>query len=380
MGKPLSEQERHDRIRLARSENVGPVTFRDLLAEFGSAGAALNALPERVRQAGGKRPIRIASTNQVDKELKETGKHDVRIITVGEPDYPALLLQADPPPPLILVKGALHLASKDCIALVGSRSASGAGLRMAGDLSRALGEQGYVTVSGLARGIDATIHQKSLQTGTIAVVAGGIDVVYPEENRKLCEAIIEQGLIVSEMPMGTKPQGRHFPRRNRIISGLSRATIVVEAALRSGSLITARYALEQNRELMAVPGSPLDPRARGSNALLKQGAVLVETAEDVTNWLNQMPPPQFDEGADKMFSDAPRQPPELRDSDLNTLINLLGPTPLGEDDLIRLSGLPTQLVKAHLSSLELAGRIIREPGQRIAMIEEEWSVYEETGG
>ncbi len=366
----LSQQERFDRIRLARSDNVGPVTFRDLIAEFGSASLALAALPERVRQAGGKRTIKTASPAQIEKELKEAAKHGVRIITVGEADYPALLLQADPPPPLILVKGALHLATKECIALVGSRNASGAGLRMAGDLARALGENDYVTVSGLARGVDATIHKASLKTGTIAVVAGGIDIVYPEENRKLHEAIIEQGLIVSEMPLGTQPQGRHFPRRNRLISGLSRATIVVEAALRSGSLITARYALEQNRELMAVPGSPLDPRAKGSNALLKQGAVLVETAEDVTNWLDQMPPPQFNESMDAMFSDAPRKPTELRDRDLQTLIDLLGPTPLAEDELIRLSGLSAQLVKAHLSNLELAGRIIREPGQKVAMIEE----------
>lgn len=370
MGNPLSQQERRDRIRLARSENVGPVTFRDLMAEYGSATKVLDALPERVRQAGGKRPIKITSERQIDTELKETEKQGVRIITFGEPDYPRMLAEADPPPPLILTKGAIHLADQECIALVGSRSASGAGLRMAGDLASALGEQGYVTVSGLARGIDAMVHQMSLTSGTIAVVAGGIDIVYPEENRKLYDAIAAEGLLISEMPLGTKPQGRHFPRRNRIISGLSRATIVVEAALRSGSLITARYALEQNRELMAVPGSPLDPRARGSNALIKQGAVLVETAEDVTNWLNQMPPHQFDEGAMDLFGVAPETPTELNDQDLGIIINLLGPTPLGEDELIRLSGLSARTVKAHLSNLEIAGRLIREPGQKLAMIEE----------
>jgi DNA processing protein len=270
-----------DRLRLIRSENVGPVTFRDLLEQFGSATDALAALPDLARRGGRKRAIKIATAAKAKQEMSDAHNLGAHLLFVGEPEYPPLLAQSDPPPPVISAIGAHHLLAQPCLAIVGSRSASAAGLRMAADLSRDLGEAGFVISSGLARGIDAAAHRSTLTTGTIAVVAGGIDIIYPEENRGLYEEIREQGVLVSEMPPGTRPQGRHFPRRNRIIAGLARGVIVVEAALRSGSLITARFALEQNREVMVVPGSPLDPRARGGNRLIKQGAALVENVEDV---------------------------------------------------------------------------------------------------
>lgn len=370
MPRPLSNQERLDRLRLTRSENVGPVTYRDLLKQFGGAGEALAALPELARQGGRKRAIKIASPATADREFKQAEKLSAIILFVGEADYPLLLAQADPPPPTISVIGARHLLNQSCLAMVGSRSASAAGLRMATDLAHDLGVDGSTIVSGLARGIDAAAHKASLPTGTIAVVAGGLDIVYPAENQKLYDAIKEQGALVSEMPPGTKPQGRHFPRRNRIISGLSKGVIVVEAALRSGSLITARQALEQNREVMAVPGSPLDPRARGCNRLIKQGAALVENAEDVLNWMEQTPPPVFSEAEEIPYSSPQPSPMSPSDADRKQLISLLGPTGVEQDELIRLSGLPAQLVIALLLELDLAGRLVRDPGQRVSLLDE----------
>ena len=370
MPRPLSNQERLDRLRLTRSENVGPVTYRDLLKQFGSAGEALAALPELARQGGRKRAIKIASPATAEREFKQAEKLGAIILFVGEADYPLLLAQADPPPPTISVIGARHLLNQSCLAMVGSRSASAAGLRMATDLAHDLGASGCTIVSGLARGIDAAAHKASLPTGTIAVVAGGLDIVYPAENQKLYDAIKEQGALVSEMPPGTKPQGRHFPRRNRIISGLSKGVIVVEAALRSGSLITARLALEQNREVMAVPGSPLDPRARGGNRLIKQGAALVEDAEDVLNWMAQTPTPIFSEGEEIPYSSPKPSPLSPSDTDRKQLISLLGPTGVEQDELIRLSGLPTQLVIALLLELDIAGRLVRDTGQRVSLLDE----------
>ncbi|MCE8000296.1 MAG: DNA-protecting protein DprA [Rhodobiaceae bacterium] len=367
----LSEQERLDRLRLIRSENVGPVTFRDLLQQFGSAGDALDALPELAKRGGRKRAIKIASSTLAKQEMNEAHKLGAELLFVGEKAYPPLLSQADPPPPVIAALGALHLLEKPSLAIVGSRSASAAGLRMAATLSRDLGDAGYVITSGLARGIDAAAHKATLATGTIAVVAGGLDIVYPEENRDLYEKIKEQGVLVSEMPPGTRPQGRHFPRRNRIIAGLSQGVIVVEAALRSGSLITARFALEQNREVMVVPGSPLDPRAKGGNRLIKQGAALVESADDILNWLEQSPPPLFSEGAEMPYASPQAPPPEPSNSERQHLYSLLGPTPVEQDELIRLSGLPARTVIALLLEADLAGRLVRESGQRVSFLEEQ---------
>lgn len=370
MAPPLSDQERLDRLRLARSENVGPVTYRDLMNQFSSAGDALDALPDLARRGGRKRAIKIASEAQAAQEMKAARKIGARLLFADEADYPFLLAQTDPPPPVIAVIGALHLLNDSCIAMVGSRSASAAGLRLASDLARDLGAEGMPIVSGLARGIDAAAHRAALPTGTAAVVAGGIDIVYPEENRALYDQIGERGVLVSEMPPGTRPQGRHFPRRNRIIAGLSRGVIVVEAALRSGSLITARFALEQNREVMAVPGSPLDPRTRGGNRLIKQGAALVEDAEDVVNWLAQTPPPLFSEGDESPYSPPQAPPPAPTATDREKLLSLLGPTPIEQDEIIRLAGLPARTVIALLLELDLAGRLHRDTGQRVSLMEE----------
>lgn len=369
MPAPLSDQERLDRLRLIRSENVGPVTFRDLLEQFGTAGEALAALPDLAKRGGRKRAIKVASATQAKQEMNQAHILGAQMLFVGEKAYPPLLSQTDPPPPVIAALGALHLLEQPSLAIVGSRSASAAGLRMAADLSRDLGDAGFVIASGLARGIDAAAHKATLATGTIAVIAGGIDIVYPEENRALYEQIKEQGVLISEMPPGTRPQGRHFPRRNRIIAGLSRGVIVVEAALRSGSLITARFALEQNREVMVVPGSPLDPRANGGNRLIKQGAALVESAEDVLNWLEQSPPPLFSEGDEMPYASPPAPPPEPTRSEREHLFSLLGPTPVEQDELIRLSGLPARTVIALLLEIDLAGRLVRDNGQRVSLLE-----------
>ncbi len=367
----LSDQERLNRLRLARSENVGPVTYRDLMAQFGSAGEALEALPALAYRGGRKRSIKVATTALASREMQQARKLGATLLFVGEADYPYLLSQADPPPPVIAVAGALHLLSQPSLALVGSRNASAAGIRMTSDLAHDLGAEGFVIVSGLARGIDTAAHQAALSTGTIAVVAGGIDIVYPRENQALYDAIKEQGVLVSEMPPGIQPQGRHFPRRNRIISGLSRGVIIIEAALRSGSLITARLALEQNREVMAVPGSPLDPRARGANRLIKDGAALIEDARDVLAWLEQTPRPLFSEG-----EELPYEVPKTRlappsETDRNDLLSLLSPTPILQDELIRLSGLSAQIVIAILLELDLAGRLFRDTGQKVALLEQE---------
>ncbi len=365
----FSDQERLDRLRLIRSENVGPVTFRDLLDQFGTAGEALAALPDLAKRGGRKRTIKVATAAQAKQEWNEAHRLGAQLLFAGEQEYPPLLSQTDPPPPLIFAIGALHLTDKPCLAIVGSRSASAAGLRMATEISQDLGEAGFTIASGLARGIDAAAHKAALSTGTIAVIAGGVDIVYPEENRDLYEQIKEQGLLISEMPPGTRPQGRHFPRRNRIIAGLSRGVIVIEAALRSGSLITARFALEENREVMAVPGSPLDPRARGGNRLIKQGAALVESAEDILNWLEQTPPPLFSEGDEMPYASPAKPPPEPTRSERDSLLSLLGPTPVEQDELIRLSGLPARIVIALLLEIDLAGRLIRDNGQRVSLIE-----------
>ncbi|MBL4864278.1 MAG: DNA-protecting protein DprA [Rhodobiaceae bacterium] len=338
--------------------------------QFASAGDALSALPDLAHRGGRKRAIKIASVAQVTHEMNEAQKLGATLLFVGEPDYPYLLAQADPPPPMIAAIGALHLLGQPSLALVGSRNASAAGVRMATVLARDLGAKSFVIVSGLARGIDAAAHRAALTTGTVAVVAGGIDVVYPLENQALYDTIKERGVLVSEMPPGTKPQGRHFPRRNRIISGLSRGVIIIEAALRSGSLITARLALEQNREVMAVPGSPLDPRARGSNRLIKQGAALVEDAEDVLAWLEQAPRSLFLEGEEMLYKAPKAQAPTLSETDRRDLLSLLSPTPVEQDELIRLSGLSAQVVIAILLELDLAGRLFRDTGQRIALIEQ----------
>jgi DNA processing protein len=276
----LTDPERTDRLRLARTFSVGPVTFRRLLDRFHSAAEALRALPELARQAGAER-LRPPSRAEAEDEIASLARLGGRFLALGEPGYPEPLAAIEDAPPLLALRGDPALLCRPAIAVVGARNASAGGRRLAEELSRDLGATGLVVVSGLARGIDAAAHQGALASGTVAVFAGGLDEVYPPEHSELAEHILDQGgALLSEMPLGTEPQARHFPRRNRLVSGLSQGVLVIEAALKSGSLTTARFALEQGREVMAVPGSPLDPRCRGTNQLLREGAGLVETAAD----------------------------------------------------------------------------------------------------
>jgi len=364
----LTDDQRLDWLRLIRSENVGPRTFRMLLNHCGSAGAALKALPDLARRGGAARAVRICTRAEAEAELAAAAKMDVALVALGEDEYPAQLATIDDAPPLLAVRGNSAVLNHPMIAMVGSRNASAAGVKIAQQLARDLGAAGLVVVSGLARGIDAAAHRASVVTGTVAVLAGGHDRVYPPDHAPLLEALVANGAAVSEMPFGYEPRGRDFPRRNRLISGLAHGVIVVEAARKSGSLITSRMALEQNREVFAVPGSPLDPRAEGSNALLKQGAVMVTEAEDVLAVLRPIigdrPAPPLGEPLSEEGSQAPEASPDAR----ARVIGLLGPTPVTPDDLVRLSGTSTTTVQATLLELELAGRLKRQQGGRVALL------------
>ena len=379
-GKLLTFEQRRDWLRLIKSENVGPITFLKLINRFGGAGQALRALPELSQRGGLKRPIRICPEEDAERELEAAENIGAKFIALGEPDYPKLLRQTDGAPPLICGKGNFELLNRPSIAMVGSRNASAIGLKFARTLAGEFGKAGFVTVSGLARGIDTSVHEASLETGTIAVVAGGIDVVYPPENHELHHQLFEQGVVVTEMMPGVRPQARHFPRRNRLISGISRATLVIEAALRSGSLITARLASEQNREVFAVPGSPLDPRAGGTNKLIQNGAILVSSARDVIEVMHDIENHQIDQsdlfangGNRDGFSDVEdftsEAPEKFPDMDMQSqIISLLSPSPTHINDLARESGANIQSVHGVLLELELAGRLERHTGQRVSLI------------
>jgi DNA processing protein len=340
------------------------------LGRFGSAEAVLAALPEIARRGGRARPLAIASKAAAERELAALAAIGAKLIGWCEPHYPAALAAIEDAPPLIAVLGQPHLLERRAIAVVGARNASGNGRRFARDIALQLGQHGLVVVSGLARGIDAAAHEGSLPTGSIAVLAGGIDQVYPEENRALHEAIAERGVLMAEMPVGTEPQARHFPRRNRIISGCALGVLVVEAAQRSGSLITARYALDQGREVFAVPGSPLDPRCRGTNDLIRKGATLVESAEDIMAELAPHFATPLAERRREMFVGAPAGLPS--DDDLaaarQQVVNLLSPSPLAVDELVRQCHLSPAIVVTVLLELELAGRIERQPGNQVSLL------------
>ena len=348
---PLSDAERFARLRLARTDRVGPVAFSQLLQRFGTAVRAIDALPDLVRRSG-RDGYALPSVEHVEAELAAGERVGARLILLGDADYPDLLAAVDPPPPLLWTRGDNALLSRPCIGVVGARIASAGGQRIARGLSQQLGEAGHVVVSGLARGIDAAAHQGALPTGTVAVLGGGVDDIYPNENADLYRQIVEQGCIVSESPIGARAQARDFPRRNRIISGLSRGVIVVEAEIRSGSLITARLANEQGRDVFAVPGSPLDPRSKGPNELLRQGAILCEGLEDVERAFTPLrtlrEPP-----ADSPFDGAPAV---LDDALIEQVAALLSPTPTPRDELARALDLPIGLVAAALLELNLAGR------------------------
>jgi DNA processing protein len=367
----FSDADRLDWLRLIRSENVGPVTFRHLLRHYGSARKALEALPELARRARRDRPIRVHPASAAEKEIAALAKSGGRLIAAIEPDYPAPLYAIEDAPPLIAVKGDAGLLAKPAVALVGARDASANGRRIAETLAGEIGRGGFVVVSGLARGIDTAAHRGALATGTVAVLAGGLDVIYPPENDRLYAEIAERGALVAEQPFGAEPLARHFPRRNRIISGLSRAVVVVEAALRSGSLITARQALEQGRDVLAVPGSPLDPRCRGANNLIREGAGLVETAEDVFRALGTaLSAPSPDPAPAGLTESSPYRPMTADDADKarSLVFERLSPSPTAVDELVRQCQLSAALVATALLELELAGRIERHPGNRVARI------------
>jgi DNA processing protein len=364
----LNPQERLDWLRLIRSDNVGPVTFYALLRHYGSAAAALEALPELAKR-GGRREFRACSRAEAERELHEVERFGATLLAWGEPDYPPLLAETEDAPPLLAVLGHPSLLARRAIAMVGARNASAAGQRFARELAWDLGKRGFLVVSGLARGIDAAAHGGSLDTGTAAVVAGGVDVVYPEENRALYDEIRARGVIIAESRFGTEPQARHFPRRNRLISGLAAGVVVVEAALKSGSLITARFAADQGREVFAVPGFPLDPRHRGTNDLIRNGATLVESAEDVLGVLGAAMPSHLAEDRRSRFGPGATAPAESAiDEARRRVTEALGPTPVSIDDLARAAAVGLPLVSLVLVELELAGRIERHPGGRVALV------------
>ena len=367
-----------DWLRLARTPGLGPVGIARLMAHYTTPGDALDALPDRARRAGRSIPV-IPSTDRVRHEIETADRAGVHLICLSDPDYPTALASIHDAPPVIAVKGRRELLDSFACGMVGARNASAAGLRLARELAHGLGSADVCVISGLARGIDGACHAGALETGTVAVLAGGLDHVYPPEHDRLHAAIAEQGALVSEMPLGHVPRARDFPRRNRLISGLSRGVLVVEAALRSGSLITARMAAEQGREVMAIPGSPIDPRARGTNRLLREGAHLVESVEDILDILRDTPAlpsglrdgsgtgTEFEDtgwldadglnaGDTEQADDAPPQDPVER------LRALLSTAPVSADELSRQSGLPAGQVQAALMELEQEGHLSRLPG------------------
>ncbi|WP_068460221.1 DNA-processing protein DprA [Hyphomicrobium sulfonivorans] len=422
---PFEGEQRVAAMRLARSENVGPATFRDLIAHCGTPSAALERLPELSRRGGHRTSIRIAAAKDIEAELKRAKQFGARFLLIGDADYPAPLAALDAPPPVIAVKGDTDLLNRPNVGIVGSRACSAAGTRIAAQLARGIGLGGFVIASGLARGIDAAAHIAAMETGTVAVVANGLDVVYPPEHEALQRTIGERGCLVTEMPFGYVARAQSFPRRNRIISGLSLGVVIVEAARRSGSLVTARLAAEQGREVFAVPGHPLDPRAEGTNGLLKSGATLVTEADDVIAALMPLTdtplrhfredhPPTYPHAgawleagsaapvadrtsqravvanpgqasaraglagetltpsntkAVRIGANAPGPASEGRAvaNDRDTIIRALGPAPIDIDSLVRTTGLSTSAVQVALIELALAGRIERHGAGLISL-------------
>ncbi|MBV9517838.1 MAG: DNA-protecting protein DprA [Hyphomicrobiales bacterium] len=409
---PLSDAERLAWLRLIRSEGVGPRTFRGLIDRYGGAAAALAALPRLHREAG--RALHVCTQGEAETELEAAAKLGIVFVTVTEKAYPAALAATADAPPLIARRGDPGVLDRPMIAIVGSRNASALGMRFAERLAGDLGEAGFTVVSGLARGIDARAHGASLASGTVAVLAGGHERIYPNENRPLLEKIVECGAAISEMPLNWEPRGRDFPRRNRIVSGLSHGVVVIEAARGSGSLITARFALEQGREVFAVPGSPLDPRAEGTNDLIRQGATLVTASEHVTEVLAPIisgsefreAPSGLADGAGNtkeplweeldIFgepaeipsveistqefqptrADAPALDPHFHHRDdgeqksrfMERVLDVLGASPAALDDIVRGCGLPASAVRATLLELELQGRVSRVGGDLVQLL------------
>lgn len=356
-----------ERLRLVRTEGVGPITYRRLLERYRSPAEALEALPALARAGGRAAPLRIARIEDAERELTQLERIGARLLFLGDPAYPALLAETEAAPPVLAVRGDVAVLSLRCVALVGARNASTNGKHMAELLAHDLAAHGLVVVSGMARGIDTAAHTGALRSGqTVAAIAGGVDVVYPAENAALQERVTENGAVVAEAPFGTAPQARHFPRRNRVIAGLSQAVIVVEAAPRSGSLITARFAAEMGRELFAVPGSPLDPRCRGSNDLLRTGAHLVESASDV---LAVLPARQSSRPAQVSEPSAPFEGVSVDpDRARRLVLENLSPDPTEVDDLVRRCQLSASAAVAALLELELGGRVEMLPGNKACLV------------
>ena len=368
----LDDTQRLACLRLIRSENVGPTTFRELINHCGGAQAAIDALPHLSRKAGRGKPVHICPVEKALDELETAARHGAQPVFTIEPVYPQRLAQIDFPPPLIYVRGNTELLSAPSVGIVGARQASAAGTKLASIFGRGLGRAGLIVVSGLARGIDSAAHEASLETGTVAVLAGGLDIVYPPENAGLHEQIAETGCLVSEMPCGFQPRGRDFPRRNRLISGISLGILVVEAARRSGTLTTARQAAEQNRSLFAIPGNPLDPRAEGTNFLLKNGATLVTEPSDILESLAPMTgsPGEFREVVmeDAVFDSPAIHPVTDPDSgDRASVMATLGPAPVAIDDIVRATGLDIRTIRSVLIELDLAGLTERHGAQLVSL-------------
>jgi DNA processing protein len=368
---PVTEAALLDSLRLIRSENVGPVTYHALVARYGSARAALEKLPELAQRGGAKKPLIACPKDKAEKEIAAVHGFGAQLIAFDAPDYPELLKHIPDAPPILAAQGQTHLwASKPCIAIVGARNASANGCNFAKKLAGELGEAGVTIISGLARGIDTFAHQGALATGTVAVIGGGIDNIYPPENAKLFAELRERGCILSEQPFGSAPHSRSFPARNRIISGMSRGVLVVEASAKSGSLITGRFALEQNREVFAIPGSPLDPRAQGCNALIKEGAMLTESAQDILNVLRGQPRILSENRQFGLFDPTPpHEPDEIELANARKIIDeMLGVTPTSIDLLLEQGQLSPNLLLTILLEKELAGMLQRHPGNRVSLL------------
>lgn len=362
LARALTDAERVDWLRLARTQNVGPVTFAGLIARYGDAGKALAALPEIAARAARGKAVTIPPADVIRRELDAAAKYGARIVASCEPDYPALLRMLDPPPPALTLLGKAALAAEPTCAIVGARNASAAGRKIARDMAAALGKAGYVTVSGLALGIDGEAHAASLASGTVAVLGGGIDHVYPPQHDRLYAEIAANGLIISEMPFGHRAKAQDFPRRNRIITGLARGTVVVEAAERSGSLISARVAGEQGREVMAVPGSPLDPRSAGTNNLIRNGATLVRDARDVIEMLTSLPLMRVAAPASDWTGPVHGDEEAIPPSELARVREALSPHAMPLDEIARAAGISAARTGAILMELELAGDAVTYPG------------------
>ncbi len=361
---PLSQKEAFARIRLLRSPHIGPVTYAQLLARFGDAVAALEALPD-LGQRGGKRSYKPIAADRIEREVAATRAAGARYLFHDAPDYPALLAEAPNAPPILIWRGDIALAMKPCVAMVGARNASAAAVKLAREFAAGLAAEGFAVASGLARGIDGAAHEGALPA-TIGVIASGIDIAYPPQHADLQEQVATQGLLLAEQPPGTEPRGSHFPSRNRIIAGLAAGTLVVEAAPKSGSLITARLAGEAGREVMAIPGSPLDARSQGCNQLIRDGAVLVQVVEDVVELLQGFtgnPRSTFREpvAGFTVYDE------ELADAEPADVEVLLSNAPVAVDELIRQSGETPAAVQLALLELEIAGRLERHAAGRVSL-------------